>query len=82
MAQVETLEVEVEAMEDKEMLQQKAQEEKMEQVTHKILQKEVSKTKTQIGVMQNATTIINMGIIQMNAGRSKIIRQDKQMWLM
>ena len=69
-------------MQDKEMLQQKAQEEQMEQVPHKILQEEVRKTTTQIGVMQNATTVINMGIIQVNAGRSKMISQDKQMWLM
>ena len=51
MAQVETLEVEAEEMEDKEMLQLKAQVEQMEQVAHKILQEEVRKTTTQIGVM-------------------------------
>ena len=78
MAQVETLEVEAEEMEDKEVLQQKAQVEQMEQVAHKTLQEEVRKTTTQIGVMQNATTIINMGIMQVNAGRSKmIIRTSK-----
>jgi hypothetical protein len=38
-------------MEDKEMLHQKTQEEEMEQVAHKILQEEVRKTTTQIGVM-------------------------------
>ena len=82
MAQAETPEAEAEVMEDKEMLQQKAQEEQMEQVAHKILQEEVRKTTTQIGVMQNATTLINMGIIQVNARRSKMISQDKKMWLM
>ena len=51
MAQVATQELEAEEMEDKEMLQQKAQEEQMEQVAHKILQEEVRKTTTQIGVM-------------------------------
>ena len=82
MAQVETLEAEAEVMEDKEMLQQKAQEEQMEQVAHRILQEEVRKTTIQIRVMQNATTVTNMGIMQMNAGRSKVISQDKKMWLM
>ena len=82
MAQVETPEAEAEVMEDKEMLQQKAQEEKMEQVAHKILQEEVRKTTTQIRVMQNATTVINMGIMQTNDGRRKMISQDKKMWLM
>ena len=51
MAQAETPEAEAEVMEDKEMLQQKAQEEQMEQVAHKILQEEVRKTTTQIRVM-------------------------------
>ena len=82
MAQEETLEVEAKILEDKEMLQQKAQEEQMEQVAHKIIQEEVRKTTTQIRVMQNATTVINMGIMQVNAGRSKMISQDKKMWLM
>ena len=82
MAQVETPEVEAEVIEDKEMLQQKAQEEQMDQVAHKIPQEEVRKTTTQIGVIQNATTIINMGIMQVNAGRSKMISQYKKMWLM
>ena len=54
----------------------------MEQVPHKILQEEVRKNKTQIAVMYNATIVINMGIIQMNARRSKMISQDKLMWLM
>ena len=40
-----------EVMDDKEMLQQKAQEEQIEQVAHKILQEEVRKTTTQIRVM-------------------------------
>ena len=50
MIQAETPEAEAEAMEDKEMLQQKAQVENMEQVAHKILQEEVEvrKTTTQI----------------------------------
>ena len=39
MAQAGTPEVEAEVMEDKEMLQQKTQEEQMEQVAHKILQR-------------------------------------------
>ena len=82
MAQAETPEVEAEVMEDKEILQQKAQEEQMEQVDHKILQEEVRKTTTQIGVMQNATTVINMGIMQANARRSKMISQDKKICLM
>ena len=82
MAQVETLEVEVKVIEDKEMLQQKVQEEQMEQVAHRILQEEVRKTTTQIRVMQNSTTVINMGIMQVNARRSKMISQDKKMWLM
>ena len=82
MAQEKTPEVEVEEMEDKGMLQLKAQEEQMEQVPYKILQEEVRKTTTQIGVMQNANTIINMGIMQVNVGRNKMISQDKQMWLM
>ena len=82
MAQVETPEAEVEEMEDKEMLQQKAQEEKMEQVAHKIIQEEVIKTKIKIRVMQSATIVINMSIMQMNARRSKLISQDIQMSLM
>ena len=82
MAQEETLDAEAKVMEDKEMLQKKAQEEQMEQVAHKILQEEVRKTTTQIGVMQNATTIINMGIMKVNSRRSKMINQFKQMWLM
>ena len=82
MAQAETLEAEPEVIEDKEMLQQKAQEEQMEQVAHNLLQEEVRKTTTQIRVMQNANTVINMGIMQMNSRRSKMISQDKQMWLM
>ena len=50
MAQAGTPEAEAEVMEDKGMLQQKAQEEQMEQVAHKILQEEVEvrKTTTQI----------------------------------
>ena len=50
MAQAGTPEAEAEVMEDKGMLQQKAQEEQMEQVPHKILQEEVEvrKTTTQI----------------------------------
>ena len=79
MAQVETPEVEAEEMEDKGMLQQKAQVEQMEQVAHKIPQENVIKTTTQIRVMQNATTVTNMGIMLMNAGRSKLISQDMQM---
>ena len=51
MAQAETPEVEAEVMEDKEMLQQKDQEQQMEQVAHKILQEEVRKNKTQIRVI-------------------------------
>ena len=82
MAQEEILEVEAEETETKGMLQQKAQEEQMEQVAHKILQEEVRKNITQIRVMQNATTVINIGIIQMNIERSKLISQDKKMWLM
>ena len=82
MAQVETPEVEAEEMEDKGMLQQNSQAEQMEQVAHKILRKEIRKNTTQIRVMQNATTIINMGIMHVNVGRSKMISQDKQMWLM
>ena len=66
MAHAETPQAEVEEMEDKGMLQQKAQVEQMEQVPHKMHQEEVIKTTTQLGVMQNATTIINMGIMQMN----------------
>ena len=50
MAQAETPEAEAEVMEDKGMLQQKAQEEQMEQVAHKILQEEVRKTTNQIRV--------------------------------
>lgn len=50
-AQAGTPEVEAKVIEDKEMLQQKAQEEQMEQVALKILQEEVRKTTTQIGVM-------------------------------
>ena len=53
----------------------------MEQVAHKILQEEVRKTTTQIRVMQNGTTVINMGIMQVNARRNKVINQDKKMWL-
>ena len=82
MAQVETLEGEAEVIEDKEMLQQKAQEEQMEHVAHKIVREEVRKITTEIGVMQNATTIINMGIMQMNGRKRKMISQDKKMWLM
>ena len=82
MAQAGTPEAKAEVMEDKEMLQQKAQEEQMEQVAHKILQEEVRKTTSQIRVMQNGTTVINMGIMQVNARRRKIISQYKQMWLM
>ena len=82
MAQEETLEVEAEVMEDKEMLQEKSHEEQMEQVAQKILQEEVIKTTTQIGVMQNSNTIINMEIMQVNIGRRKMISQDKKMWLM
>ena len=82
MAQAETLEEKAEEMDDKGMSQQKALVEQMEQVAHKILQEEARKTITQIRVMQNATTMINMGIIQMNVGRSKLISQDMQMWLM
>jgi hypothetical protein len=48
MAQAGTPEAEAEVMEDKEMLQQKAQEEQIEQVAHRILQEEVRKTTTQI----------------------------------
>ena len=50
MAQAGTPEAEAEVMEDKGMLQQKAQVEQMEQVAHKILQEEVEvrKTTTQI----------------------------------
>ena len=51
MAQVETLKAEAKEMEDKGILQQKAQEEQMEQVAHKIRQEEVRKTTTQRGVM-------------------------------
>ena len=51
MAQAGTPEAEAEVMEDKEMLHQKAQEEQMEQVAHRILQEVVRKTTTQIGVM-------------------------------
>ena len=84
MAQVETPEAKAEVMEDKGMLQQKAEKEQMEQVPHKILQEEVEvrKTTTQIREMQNATTVINMSIMQVIAGRSKVISQDKKMWLM
>ena len=82
MAQEENPEAKVEVMEDKEMLQQKAQEEQVEHVAHKILQEEVRKTTTQIRVKQNATTVINMGIMQVNVERSKMVSQVKQMWLM
>ena len=82
MAQVETPKVEAEEMEDRGMLQQKAQVEKMEQVAQKILQEEVRKTTTQIRVMLNATTVTIMGIMQMNVARRKLISQDMQMWLM
>ena len=82
MAQAKTPKVEAEETMDKGTLQQKAQEEQMEQLAHKIVQEEVRKTTTQIRVMQNATTVTNMGIIQVNVGRSKMISQDKQMWLM
>ena len=51
MAQVGTLEAEAEVIEDKGMLQQKAQVEQMEQVAHKILQEEVRKTTNQIEEM-------------------------------
>ena len=66
MDQAETPEVEAKEMEDKGMMQQKAQEEHMEQVSHKILQEEVRKSTTKVRVMQNATTIINLGIMLVN----------------
>ena len=51
MAQEETPKVEAKEMEDKGMLQLKAQEEQMEQVSHKILEEEVRQTKNQIILM-------------------------------
>ena len=63
MAQAGILEVEAEVIEDKEILQQKAQEQQMEQVAHKILLEEVRKTTTQIRAMQNAIIVINVGIM-------------------
>ena len=50
-ARAETPKAEAEVMEDKEMRQQKAHEEQMEKVALKILQEEVRKTTTQIGVI-------------------------------
>ena len=84
MAQVETPKVEAKEMEDRGMLQQKAYVQYMEQVALRILPEEVRKTITQIRVMQNATTIISLGIIQVNAKRNRVISQGRMqmMWLM
>ena len=68
------------------MLQQKAQEEqetKREQTPLKKILEEVRRITTPIREMLNATTIISMGIMQVNAGRNRVINQSRMlMWLM
>ena len=85
MARIEIPEVEVMAIMDRRMLKMKALEKKVtkrEKETLKILEEEVRKTRNLIRVMQNATIVMNMVFMLVNAGRSKGINQDMQMWLM
>ena len=86
MAPVEAQEVKVMEGMVKGMLVQKDQEEqatKREQEPLKTTLEEVRRIKTPIRVMLNATTIISMGIMQVNARRSRVISQRTMlMWLM
>lgn len=65
---------------------QKAQEEKAskrEQAPLKIALKEVKRIKNPTRAMLNATTIISIGIMQVDVGRSRVINQSRMlMWLM
>ena len=75
---------EVEVMEGmvKGMLVLKAQEEqatKREQAPLKIALEEIRRITTPIRVMLNATTIISMGIMQVNVGRSRVISQRRML---
>ena len=76
MAPIEAQEVEVVDGMVKKILVQKAQEEKAtkrEQAPLKITLEEVRRIKTPIRVMLNATTIVSMGIMQVNAIRNMVI---------
>lgn len=66
----------------KEMLVQKAQDEKAtkrEQAPLKIALEEVRRIKNPTRAMLNATTIISMGIMQVNAGRSRVISPSRML---
>ena len=68
------------------MLVQKAQEEqvtKREKTSLKKTLEEVRRITTPIRVILNATTVISMGIMQVNVGRNMVISQSRMlMWLM
>ena len=68
------------------MLVQKTQEKqatKREQAPLKTTLEEVRRITTPIRVMLNATTVINMGIMQVNVERNRVISQSRMlMWLM
>ena len=85
MALVEAQEVEVVEGMVKGMLVQKAQEKKAtkrEQATLKIALEEVRRITNQKREMLNATTIINMDTMQVNARRNTVISQSKTLlWL-
>ena len=86
MALIEVQEVEVMEAMVKGMLVQKAQEEKEtkgEQAPLKTTLEVVRRITTLIRVMLNATTIISMGIMEVNSRRNKVINQSRiLMWLM
>ena len=86
MDSTEAQEVEVVEGMVKGMLVQKAQEEhatKREKEPHKTTLEEVRRTTSIIRVMLNATTIISMGIMQVNVGINRVISQSRMlMWLM
>ena len=86
MAPVEAQEAEVVEGMVKGMVVQKAQEEqatKREQAPLKIALEEVRRIITPTREMLNVNIVISMGIMQVNAGRSRVISQSRMlMWLM